>query len=150
MKNKTSDFYYLTLVWVIALVLQGCATQGKSIALGGGIGASAGALIGGIADPGRNGEYRTRNVIIGSALGGVAGIATGALVHDSSEEKQKEAYLAGQKSVKNRPPLPDGPGLTTPAVKVDWVEGRAVGNKWVDGHYERTITEGIRWETEKE
>ncbi len=44
---------------------------------GGGIGATSGAMIGGIADPGRNGEYRTRNIILGSAIGGMAGMIAG-------------------------------------------------------------------------
>jgi hypothetical protein len=149
LKTKTSDLIYLNAVWIIAAILQGCATEGKSLALGGGIGMGTGALIGAIADPGRNGELRTRNVLIGSALGGVAGIATGALLHDNTEEKQKDAYLAGQKSVEKRPaPPPSGPGVTQPQIEVLWVEGKAVGNRYIDGHYERIITEPTHWETD--
>ena len=132
---------------IIALILQGCATEGKSIALGGGIGAGTGALLGGIVDPGRNGEFRTRNVVIGAAFGGMAGMATGALLHDSTEEKKKEAYLAGQKSMEHRPSAaPSGPVVTQPRVEIQWVEGKVVGNRYIDGHYERIIVEPARWE----
>lgn len=147
--NGKTDHYYMAAVWCAALALQGCATEGKSLALGGAIGAGTGAVLGGIVDPGKNGQYRTRNVVIGSAFGGMAGMATGALLHDNTEDKKKEAYLAGQESMKNRPaPPPDGPGLTQATVKIEWIEGRAIGNKWVDGHYERTISEPVRWQTE--
>ncbi len=146
MKFKIKELKYLSMIVCAASILEGCATEGKSIALGGGIGAGTGALVGAIADPGKNGELRTRNIIIGSALGGVAGIAAGALLHDSSEEKQKEAFLAGQKSGSNKAPPPYGPGLSQAKVDIEWVDGKAVGNRWIDGHYERIITEPTHWD----
>ena len=149
MKSKGADLYYLIAVWTMAIALQGCATEGKSIALGGAIGAGTGAVLGGIVDPGKHGEYRTRNVIIGSAFGGMAGMATGALLHDNTEDKKKEAYLAGQESMKNKaPPPPNGPNVSQPRVEVEWVDGKIVGNRYIDGHYERIITEQAHWETD--
>ncbi|MGE3611816.1 MAG: hypothetical protein AB7I27_19665, partial [Bacteriovoracaceae bacterium] len=56
----------ILIVSVSALLLQtGCTTMGKSVGLGSAIGAGTGAALGGIVDPGKNGQYRTRNVIIG-------------------------------------------------------------------------------------
>ena len=78
MTQEKVNFYYFALVQITALSLamSGCATQSKSIGLGGAIGAGTGAVLGGIADPGKNGEYRTRNVVVGAALGGMAGMVT--------------------------------------------------------------------------
>ena len=72
MNKENSNLYYFALIHIIAfsLAIAGCATQSKSIGLAGGIGAGGGAILGGIADPGKNGEYRTRNVVVGAALGG--------------------------------------------------------------------------------
>ena len=89
---------FLTLTTLGSLSLTGCATLGKSIGAGGAIGAGTGALVGAIADPGKNGQYRTRNVFIGAAVGGMAGMATGALISDEIEDKKKEAYQDGQHS----------------------------------------------------
>ena len=141
-------FMVLVSVFTFAVILlsQGCATEGKSLALGGGIGAGAGALLGGIADPGKNGEFRTRNVIVGATLGGMAGMVTGSLVHQNTEEKRKDAYLAGQQSIKSAPGRPaQEPKLDNAQVKTYWVEDRVVGNRFVDGHYEHVIEAPARW-----
>jgi hypothetical protein len=149
MQTNQSNLTYLSIIWIMALSLQGCATTGQSLALGGGVGAGTGALIGAIADPGKNGELRTRNVLIGTALGGMAGMVTGTLIHDNTEEKQRDAYVAGQKSVENRRSAPPpGPEITQSQIEIDWIEGHAIGNRWVDGHYERIIKEPPHWETD--
>ena len=130
-------------------ILNGCASTGKSMALGAGIGAGAGGLAGAIADPGSNGQYRTRNIIIGSALGGVAGMATGALIGDGIEDKKKEAYESGQASAQKQAATqrPGGspPELKSAKVEARWVEGRVTGTRYVDGHWEYLITEPARW-----
>jgi len=143
------SFFKITVVLVSGAIVQGCATEGRSIALGGGIGAGTGALIGGIVDPGNNGQYRTRNIIIGSAFGGMAGMATGALLHDATESKTQVAYVAGQKSVENKLPAPpSGPNVSQPQIDIEWVDGKIVGNRYIDGHYERVISEPAHWETD--
>jgi hypothetical protein len=148
MKIIISDVHYLCAVWLAALAMQGCATSGKSLALGGGIGAGTGALVGAIADPGKNGEFRTRNVLIGTALGGMAGMVTGALLYDNTEDKEKEAYTKGQTSVPNKPAPPFGPGVTPAKIDVQWVDGKVVGNRYIDGHYERIISEPTHWDAD--
>ena len=131
-------------------LLSGCATTGRSIAAGGGIGAGTGALVGAIADPGTDGQYRTRNIIIGSALGGVAGMAAGALIGDGIEDKKREAYESGrdsaQKSSSPQRPAGSPPGLKSAKVEARWVEGKVTGNRYVDGHWEYLITEPARWD----
>lgn len=125
-------------------LLAGCSTYGRSSGLGALIGAGTGAAIGGIADPGSKGQYRTRNVVIGAAIGGAAGLAAGGLVHNGIEDRKKDAFLKGQSSS----PQPAGamPQLSTPKVESRWIEGRAVGNRYIEGHFEHVIKEPVRWE----
>lgn len=137
------------LIGVSLVTFSGCATTGKSIAAGGAIGAGTGAMVGAIADPGTNGQYRTRNVFIGAALGGVAGVAAGALIGDGIEDKKKEAYEDGKKSVQstnalNRP-VGSPPELKSAKVEARWIDGKVAGNRYVDGHWEYLIAEPARW-----
>jgi hypothetical protein len=139
---------YTAVAWlglVAGVVGTGCATQGKSLALGGAIGAGAGAIAGGIADPGKDGEHRTRNVVVGSALGGVAGVVAGGLLYDAGEDKRREGYEAGKKS-STKPQAGAMPALSQPKVEARWVESKVVGNRYVEGHFEYVITEPTRWE----
>lgn len=146
MNRDTANFCYFTLICLTALtlVMTGCATQNKTAGLGGAIGAGTGAVLGGIADPGRNGEYRTRNVIVGSALGGMAGLIAGSVIHNEMESQKKEAYVKGRASA---PQVATGamPSLTNPKVESRWIEGRVVGNRYIEGHFEYIITEPARW-----
>ena len=146
MKNLILIF---TLTSLGGLTLTGCATTGKSIAAGGAIGAGTGAFVGAIADPGSHGQYRTRNVFIGAALGGMAGMATGALIGDGIEEKKKDAYEDGRKSAEkanaSQRPASSPPELKTAKVEARWIEGKVAGNRYVEGHWEYLITEPARW-----
>lgn len=130
----------------LVLFQAGCATDLKSVGLGAGIGAGAGALVGSIADPGRHGEHRTRNIILGTTVGAMAGSVAGSVVHKNQEDKKKEAFLKGQAS---RPQM-DGspPALSAPRVETKWIEGRAQGNRYIEGHFEYVILEPARWEAQ--
>lgn len=143
MKNETP--YYFASILILSLILNGCATESKSIGLGGAIGAGSGALIGGIAD---GGHFRTRNVIIGAALGGMAGMVTGALVHEHTEDEKKDAFLKGRASA----PAPQPgvmPNVKPAKVETQWIEGHRVGNnRWVDGHFEYVISEPAQFESQ--
>ncbi len=146
----TTSTQIFTLLILSTVTLAGCATTGKSIAAGGAIGVGTGALVGAIADPGSHGQFRTRNIIIGSALGGVAGIAAGALIGDGIEDKKKEAYESGrdsaQKQAASQRPAGSPPELKSAKVEARWIEGKVTGNRYVDGHWEYLITEAARWE----
>ena len=143
--KKTNLCYFATIVST-SILLNGCATESKSIGLGGAIGAGSGAVLGGIVDPGKNGEYRTRNVIVGAALGGMAGMVAGSVIHENTEDKKKEAFLKGRASA---PPPQSGvmPSLKPARVESQWIEGHPVGtNRWVEGHFEFLIAEPARWD----
>jgi hypothetical protein len=145
--NKFKNKYLLiALIYLGALLLaSGCATQGRSAGLGAAIGGGTGALIGHIADPGKNGEYRTRNVILGTAVGAMAGSIAGDLSYKELESQKRDAFLKGKASA---PQARDGamPTLKNPKVESRWVEGRISGNKYIEGHYEYIISEPARWE----
>lgn len=139
--------YIIIVTLPLSLISTGCSSLGKSQGLGGGIGAGTGAILGGIANPGKNGKYRTRNVILGSALGGIAGMAAGSAIYGMKEEERKKGYRAGKnsKSIANQG-MP--PSLSNPKVETRWVEGRAVGNKYIEGHFEYIIAEPTRWDVD--
>ena len=140
----------LILMICVFFILTNCATQTKSTALGGVVGASTGAVLGGIADPGKHGEFRTRNIIIGSAVGGVAGAIAGSSLFDSNEKKKQEAYDNGQKNAKAEfAKQGNMPELKNPKVETMWIEGRAVGNRYIEGHFEYVIVEPTRWNLER-
>lgn len=125
------------------LTLANCATQGKSVALGGGIGAGTGLAIGAIADPNATGEFRTRNVIIGGALGGIAGMVAGQAIYNG----QEKAKTDGAKLAASAPlPAENQPNLSQPKVESRWVEPKVSGNRYIEGHFEYIITEPARWQ----
>ncbi len=147
MKRDENNFCYMAMIYlaVISLAMSGCATQNKSAGLGGLIGAGTGAALGGIVDPGKNGEYRTRNVIVGGAVGGMAGLIAGSLIHDEMDSQKKDAYLKGRASA---PQAPAGamPSLKNAKVESKWIEGRVAGNRYIEGHFEYIIVEPTRWD----
>lgn len=150
MKPEEKQFYYFALISLIALTfaMTGCATQNKSAGLGGAIGAGTGAVLGGIIDPGKNGEYRTRNVVVGTALGGMAGMIAGSVIHEETEKQKKEAFLKGRASAPQRASQGAMPALKSPRVETRWIEGKIQGNRYIEGHFEYVIVEPARWDAE--
>lgn len=147
MKKNKKQIVLVPNFLIILALLSGCATQGKSLALGGAVGAGTGAIVGGIADPGKDGQYRTRNVIIGSAIGGVAGMAAGALIHSSNEDKKRDAYEQGKSdTLKKQQGNASMPNLKNPKVEAHWMDGKISGNRYIEGHFEYVIVEPARWE----
>lgn len=136
----------VSVTGLIIFCLSGCATTGKSTAVGGAVGAGTGAMVGAIADPGVKGQYRTRNILIGAALGGVVGLGTGALIGDANESRSKEAYDEGKKSAQASSHVTGSPPeLKNAKVEARWIEGKTTGNRYIDGHWEYVIAEPARW-----
>ena len=142
-KNKI-----IVMLSLATLLLQtGCSTMGKSMGLGGAIGAGTGAALGGIVDPGKNGQYRTRNVIIGAGVGAIAGTLAGASMHENNERDKELAYMKGQEAQRKSSKGQSVPALQQPKVEAIWVESKVVGNRYIEGHFEYIITEPTRWES---
>lgn len=135
---------HLMALFVVFLIT-GCASANKSVGLGGSIGAGAGAIAGGLANPGKDGEFRTRNVIVGASIGGMAGLIAGSAIHNEMEDQKKEAFLKGKASQPS-PKVGAMPSLKSAKVDSRWVEGHSVGNRYIEGHFEYTITEPARWD----
>lgn len=146
LKRAASPLHICLLVFAVLFHL-GCATQNKSAGLGGLIGATGGAAIGGIADPGKNGEYRTRNVVVGATIGGMTGLIAGSALHDDIKTREAQAYAKGRASA---PPKTSGamPSLREAKIESRWIEGRVVGNRYIEGHYEYIISEPTRWDAD--
>jgi hypothetical protein len=129
-----------------AFILSGCATANRSIGLGATIGAGSGMMIGAIADPGRNGEYRTRNVIIGGTLGAMTGMVAGSAIHSISDKA--ESFKAGQAAASLIDPN-EQPKLIPAQWRAEVVEAKRIGNRFIPRHVEYVITEPARWEDEQ-
>ncbi len=130
---------------ICALTLNGCSTFRKSEGLGAAVGGGTGMAIGAIADPGQNGEYRTRNIIIGGALGAMAGAVTGSMIHSSKEKAKAEVFKAGQASA---PPIDpnEQPKLVAAQWRAEVVEAKRIGNRFIPKHVEYVITDPARWQ----
>ncbi len=40
------------------------------------------------------------------------------------------------------------PNVKPPKVETYWIEGKVVGNRYIEGHYEYVISEPSRWDIE--
>src|ERR1700687_4376085 len=89
-------YLLLNLSIAISMLLSGCATTGKSVALGSAVGAGAGASIGAIADPGPHGQNRIRNILVGTAIGGVVGAGAGYIGDRIVKDEKDDAYKKGK------------------------------------------------------
>lgn len=147
MGTKKLKHYFVTAFALSALLIQtGCSTMGKSVGLGTAIGAGTGAALGGIVDPGSNGQYRTRNVIIGAGVGAIAGGLVGNSIHENNERDKELAYLKGKEAQRKSADEKSVPNLQQPKVEAQWVESKVQGNRYIEGHFEYIITEPTRWE----
>lgn len=147
-RKERMNLFYMAAIYLAAFALAtGCATQNKSAGLGGLIGATGGAALGGIVDPGKNGEYRTRNVVIGATIGGMTGLVAGSALHQEIKEREAKAYANGRTSAP-RQATGAMPSLREAKVESRWIEGRVVGNRYIEGHFEYIISEPTRWDAQ--
>lgn len=142
--KKRQRFVYCIAIYICAasiLFLTGCASTNKSRVSGIAIGSIGGATLGGVLSS--DGNLQTRNVIIGATLGGVAGGLIGDHLYNKKEREKKEAFIKGLRSAQ----VPgQAPNLRPPKVETIWIEGKAVGNRYIEGHYEYLISEPTRWD----
>lgn len=141
-KKHLFELILMLMIFLTLIFSSGCATQNKSVALGGLLGVGTGAAVGGIIDPGKNGKYRTRNVVIGAAVGGITGSMIGSELHENNERDKQLSYMKGRESNKRT----SVPALQNPKVEAIWVDSKVSGNRYIEGHYEYIITEPTRWE----
>lgn len=147
MKSQKLKNKIVLIVTLTALIFEtGCSTMGKSAGLGTAIGAGTGAALGGIVDPGKQGQYRTRNVIIGAGIGAIVGGLGGVAIHENNDRDKELAYLKGKEAERKSSRGKSIPSLQEPKVEAVWVESKIAGNRYIEGHFEYIITEPTRWE----
>ncbi|MDZ4676312.1 MAG: hypothetical protein SGI74_02290 [Oligoflexia bacterium] len=146
-------FKRLVCLGLVSVTISGCSTIGKSTATGAGVGGLAGGIAGSFI-PGDE-SSKPRNVIIGAAAGATIGALSGALIHKSMEDKEREAFAKGQVAGKSS----SSRGTTVasgnssgsrkyvpPKIERRWVEDEIRGNVLVEAHYEQVIVEEGHWE----
>jgi len=144
--KATLNLNVMMSIAILTLSGAGCATTGKSMALGAGVGAGAGMAVGAIANPGKNGEYRTRNIIIGGALGAVTGLAAGALIQAGTDKQKDETFKAGQTQGQVVDSNGEAPKLVPAQWRAEVIEAKRTGNRYIPRHVEYVITDAARWD----
>lgn len=149
--RNSKVFFYFAFTLSILLFSLGCATTGKSVGAGAAAGGVVGAGVGAIADPGKRGENRFRNVVIGTAVGAAvgagAGFAMDRYVHDEREGAAKDAKEQATKDAEAHAAASTGlaPKLIPARTEARWVPDQVRGTTFVPGHFEYMIIENARW-----
>lgn len=144
----------LLLLTSVPFLFTGCASTGTSMATGGLLGGVGGAAVGAMADPGKNGQYRVRNIVVGSAVGVGVGAATGFLLGRQVQDEREKAKKEGEEKAKSAPirgydpnEIPGSPTLIPPKTEAFWVPDQTRGTTFVPGHFEYKIVAPARWQT---
>lgn len=141
--------YFELILLGLALLTFGCSTAGKSTAAGGAIGAGAGGIAGSFL-PGN----QPQNIVVGTIAGGTVGALSGALIHKSIEDKERDAFEKGKKESKNDKGNGGPIGFNAskrwiaPRLERRWKDEELLeGGKVLDeGHYQDVVVEEGHWE----
>lgn len=136
----------------LILINTGCATLAGSLGAAAGTGAILGAGAGLLQYPGRKGEYRLKNILVGSALGALTGGGIGYLEHNYFKTKEEEAYERGKEDAQPKPKEVSSnsesmgqPQLLPPKTESHWIPDQIRGNTFIPGHFEYVIIQGAHW-----
>jgi hypothetical protein len=152
--TSNSKIYVIGAI-ILSVLNSGCATPGAAMGAGAGTGILLGSGVGALADPGKTGENRFRNVLIGTAAGGVLGAGTGYVSHQVVKEEKDEAYKKGKaealKEISNNSTslVGNAPNLIPPKTEARWIPDQVRGSTFIPGHFEYLILQGARWEVER-
>ena len=152
LKSIRPHFQVLGLLILGLILVAGCASTGKSVATGAVLGGAMGSGVGALADPGKGGAHRLRNVVIGTAVVSAVGVGAGFALDHVAQDERKESYAQGKKdaeasaeghaaSVSGNPPK-----LTPARTEARWVPDQVRGTTFIPGHFEYMIIETARWE----
>ena len=123
LKIKTAMISFL-------LLLNGCATVGKSLMLGAAVGGLAGGAVG-----------QNQNPEGGAAVGAVVGAGIGSLISYLAFKEK----MAKPTSDKPKPLEDEFPFLTKPKLRSIWVPDKIEGNQYIKGHYIYIIEDPGTW-----
>lgn len=143
----------MTWIFVLILMLSGCATAGKSALFGAGVGSTVGASLGVIVNQNEAPHRRTQGAIVGAALGGLVGALIG---HESHKTKVKKEGLEWFDANSARIEVlgagnanGQGPRLKPARVRVRYVEDQVKDGVFIPAHFEYEIVDQVQWERSK-
>ena len=139
------------LILIFFILFSGCASTGKSVALGAASGAIGGSANGALLFPINRSKGVLRGALIGGVIGGIMGFATHKYLEDRDKTVRRNTILnLTSHDVLNAPVRINArkggtPGLTKPIVEMEWVEPTIEGKKWIEGHKVWSISEEPQW-----
>lgn len=148
MENKM-NLKVIISTFFLSILITSCATSGQSTMAGMGLGGALGAGVGAIADGGKKGQNRIRNVFIGATAGSLLGAGAGFLTDKAVKDGEKDAFLSGknegQKELHHSLGTTNDPVLLPPKVEARYIEDQVRGSVFVPAHVEYQIVEPARW-----
>ena len=144
----TKNLIKILLIQILAgllILTSGCSTLDKSVFLGGAIGAGAAGSFSSLATSGYDRNFQAKTVILSSALGGLVGMGIANIIHKQDKETKEKKKFTTYEQIMANPMKKNKPDLKRPRIETRWVEGRIVGDKYIEGHFEYIIVEPTRW-----
>ena len=144
---KTNILFTKILISLLILIT-GCSTLDKSMALGGALGAGTLGSFGGLATSNMDSHFQTKTMILSSALGGLIGMGVASVIYKQDKGKKEEwgkRRFTTYEKVMADPMKTNKPDLTKPRIETRWVKGQVVGDKYIEGHFEYIIVEPTHW-----
>ena len=110
------------------------------------LGAGAVGSFGGLATSNYDRHFQAKTVILSSALGGLIGMGVASVIYEQSKNNEaKRKTVPTYEKMMIDPMMKNKPDLIKPRIETRWVEGRIVGDKYIEGHFEYIIVEPTHW-----
>lgn len=133
---KWDIFFRTVLITGMAMVVEGCASVERSVALGAGIGGATGGLVGLAA---RDRPDDATSIVIGTLVGAATGGLFGYLGFQENEKKARIASMRNPELEERVPYLKDA------KIQRMWVPGKIEGNRFIWGHWVDIIERPASW-----
>lgn len=121
-----------SIVMLLTLTLNACATAPRSALLGATIGAATGGLIG------QSQSQNSQGATVGLAIGASFGALLGYLAYKNKEVNPSKAEFLKETEEQF-------PALTKPRLRAIWVPDKIEGSKYIRGHYIYVIEDVGSW-----
>lgn len=134
-----------------SMIVTGCASMKKSIALGAGSGAATGAASGALIGREDKGKAALTGALFGGLLGGVASFFIHKGVEDRDEKVRKQTlFNLDQYGVSGAPAKIHGdvPGITFPVENEEQIPTHRKGNRVIEQHRIWTLSDNAKFKGE--
>ena len=122
-------------LFILPMLLGGCATMKDSMLMGASMGAATGGAVGNVSS-----QHSAKGTAIGALVGAGLGAAFGYLGHKDKVAKERKLHLL-QKTTK----YPKPPRLSDPKYRSLWVPDKIEGDRYIEGHRVYIIEESGKW-----